>query len=173
MSVQRSVRPATAYLGLGANLGDPAATLSAVRRIFARTSGLEVSGASALYRTEPVAGPPGQPDYLNAVLQVRTVLGPRQLLELCRDLESRFGRRRQVRWGARTLDLDILLYDDLHLEEPDLTIPHPRLHLRRFVLEPLCELAPERVHPELGRSFRRLLAELPGTARVERLTDEW
>jgi 2-amino-4-hydroxy-6-hydroxymethyldihydropteridine diphosphokinase len=163
----------TAYLGLGANLGDPATTLAAARDALVRLPQSRLSACSALYRAAPVGGPTGQPDYLNAVVALATDLPPARLLAHCLALEEHFGRRRTLRWGPRTLDVDLLLYDDLVLETPELTVPHPRLHLRRFVLAPICELAPQLSHPVLGASLDRLLTELADPSRVERLNTEW
>jgi len=163
----------TAYLGLGANLGDCLGQLRGARRGLAATEGIEVTAASGLYETEPVGGPTGQPNYLNAVLQVETTLAPQALLACCLELEARFGRRRNERWGARTLDIDLLLYGALCLETPGLILPHPRLHERRFVLAPLAELAPELRHPVLGRSVRQLLSDLETAGAVTLCTPNW
>ena len=161
------------FLGLGANLGDPAATLVAARDALARLPQSRLLDSSALYRTAPVGGPPGQPDYANAVVALATALPPRELLAACIAIEERFGRQRQERWGPRTLDIDLLLYGERVLDEPDLIVPHPRLHRRRFVLAPLCELAPRQVHPLLGQPLQRLLDQLDDPARVERLAASW
>lgn len=126
-----------AYLGLGANLGDPLAQLrAAVAAIEERTA------VSSVYRTEPVGGPPGQPDFLNLVVAVDTGRSPRQLLELAQTLERAAGRVREVRHGPRTLDVDVLLVGDAVVDEPDLVVPHPRMWERRFVLVPLAQLDP-------------------------------
>ena len=163
----------TAYLGLGANLGDPAATLAAARDALARLPRSRLLACSALYRTAPVGGPPGQPDYLNAVVALATHLPPAALLAHCLALEERFGRLRSEPWGPRTLDIDLLLYDDLALDSPDLVLPHPRLHLRRFVLEPLCDLAPQLILPGTGAPLSRLLKALKNPERVELIGTEW
>ena len=131
-----------AFLSLGSNLGDRAAHL---RRAVDGLPG--VVAVSRVYVTEPVGGPPGQDDYLNIVVELDTELGPRGLLEVARRLEEDAGRTREVRWGPRTLDVDVLLVDDLVVDEPDLVVPHPRLWERRFVVAPLTELAPELVPP--------------------------
>jgi 2-amino-4-hydroxy-6-hydroxymethyldihydropteridine diphosphokinase len=127
-----------AYLALGSNLGDRLEHLrEAVRRLGA-TDGIDVARSSRIYETEPV-GPP-QPPYLNAVLEVETTLSPRELLEACQAVEDALGRVRAERWGPRTIDVDVLTYDELTVDEPDLVIPHPRMHERGFVLVPLGEL---------------------------------
>jgi len=130
-----------AYVALGANIGDAVAT---VRNAFAALSGLEdvhLRRASSLYRTAPV-GLANQADFINAAACLETSLAPDALLAALLATEASFGRRRGVRNGPRTLDLDLLLYDDLRLDSDDLTLPHPRLHLRAFVLAPLAEIAP-------------------------------
>ena len=131
----------TAYVALGANLGDPAATVLAAFGALANISSSRVTQTSSLYRTAPV-GITEQPEFINAVARLETSLPPETLLEELLDIEQRFGRIRGERNGPRTLDLDLLLYDDLELDLPRLTLPHPRLHLRAFVLLPLAEIAP-------------------------------
>jgi 2-amino-4-hydroxy-6-hydroxymethyldihydropteridine diphosphokinase len=142
-----------AYVGLGSNLGD--------RESLIRQAA-ELVGAvrlSSIVESEPW-GYEHQPRFLNAVAELETVLAPRQLLDHLLDVERRLGRERiGPRWGPRTIDLDLLLYDDLELDEPGLTLPHPRLHERRFALEPLAELAPDLVVPGRG-PVRDLLAGL-------------
>jgi 2-amino-4-hydroxy-6-hydroxymethyldihydropteridine diphosphokinase len=131
-----------AFLGLGSNLGDRRAELlRAVRGI------PDVVGVSSLYETEPVGGPPGQDPFLNLVVELDTDLGPRALLEVARRLESEAQRRRDVRWGPRTLDVDVLLVGDLVVDDVDLVVPHPRMWERRFVVDPLAELAPDVIPP--------------------------
>ena len=129
----------TAYLGLGANLGDRLANLQRAVDLLAEVSGLRVARSSRVYETEPVGGPE-QPEYLNAVVEVETDLAPRDLLEACLSVETRMGRVRAEPWGPRTIDVDVLTYGDETIDEPDLVIPHPRMHERGFVLVPLAEL---------------------------------
>jgi 2-amino-4-hydroxy-6-hydroxymethyldihydropteridine diphosphokinase len=131
-------------LSLGSNLGDRLAHLRAA----VDTLGPQVRAVSPLYETEPVGGPPGQGAYLNIVVEIETDLGPRELLAVCHRLEAAADRTRDVRWGPRTLDVDILLYDDLRLDTPDLEIPHPRMYERRFVMAPLADVAPDLVPPD-------------------------
>jgi len=148
-----------AYLALGSNLGEREAHLAAARRALEESPQLRVLAASTIYETEPV-GPPPQDWYLNAVLAVETDLAPRDLLARMLEIERAEGRARDasaVRWGARTLDLDLLLYSDCRIEEPGLCVPHPRLHERRFVLEPLADVAGDVVHPALAVPIRLLL----------------
>jgi 2-amino-4-hydroxy-6-hydroxymethyldihydropteridine diphosphokinase len=132
-----------AFLGLGSNLGDRRAELQKAVEALP-----DVVAVSSLYETEPVGGPPGQGPYLNLVVELDTGLDARQLLHVARRLEADAGRRREVRWGPRTLDVDVLLVGDDVVEDEDLVVPHPRLWERRFVVEPLAELAPELVGPE-------------------------
>lgn len=130
------------FLGLGSNLGDREAQL---RRA---VEGLpDVVAVSSLYETEPVGGPAGQDPYLNLVVELDTELGPRGLLEVARRLEAEAQRRREVRWGPRTLDVDVLLVGDQVVDDADLVVPHPRMWERRFVVDPLAELAPDLVPP--------------------------
>ena len=145
---------ARAAIGLGSNLGDRRAQLAgAVRRLGAAGT---VVAVSSLYETAPIGGP-AQGPFLNAVAVVETGLTPRALLDLCLAVEREAGRRRRVRWGPRSLDLDLLLYDRAVVDEPGLQVPHPRLAARRFVLEPLVEAWPEAALPD-GTPVADLLA---------------
>lgn len=151
---------AEAYLGLGSNLGDRAAMLEAAVAGLAATPGLTVVGRSALYETPPW-GEIDQPAFLNAALAVHTRLGPHELLDACLAVERALGRVRDRRWGPRTIDIDIVDYDALELDEPGLTLPHPRLTERAFVLIPLAEIAPDRV--VAGRPVRDWAAAVDGS----------
>ncbi|MBI2874692.1 MAG: 2-amino-4-hydroxy-6-hydroxymethyldihydropteridine diphosphokinase [Firmicutes bacterium] len=156
----------TFYVGLGANLGERQANLTGALAGLAGTPGVRITGCSSVYETEPM-GPPGQPLYLNAVARGDTRLPPLDLLRVFKELETRMGRRPGLRWGPRCIDLDLLLYGSVQLEGPELTVPHPGLALRAFVLLPLVELAPSLVLPD-GRPIRTLLdqlgsAQAPGT----------
>ena len=133
-----------AFLGMGSNLGDSRRML----RDAVDALGDRVVAVSPVYETEPVGGPPGQQDYLNLVVELDTDQTPRQLLGLCRRLEAAAGRVREERWGPRTLDVDVLLVGELRVDEPDLVVPHPRMHERRFVMAPLADVAPELVPPD-------------------------
>jgi len=133
-----------AFLGMGSNLGDSRRLL----RDALEAIGDRVVAVSPLYETEPVGGPPGQPNYLNVVVELDTDQTPRELLGLARRLEAGAGRVRAERWGPRTLDVDVLLVGDMKVDEPDLVVPHPRMHERRFVMAPLADLAPELVPPD-------------------------
>ena len=145
------------YLGLGSNLGDRLAHLRWAREAIATR--LQVVAASSLYETEPW-GYAEQPAFLNQVLAVETAIPPHALLTFLKAIETALGRKPTFRYGPRVIDLDILLYGDLVLETPHLTIPHPRLHRRAFVLVPLAEIAPNLVHPVLQRPIADLLTEV-------------
>jgi len=145
-----------AFVALGSNLGDRVAHLRAGRDALGALPGTRLLASSRVYETAPV-GPPPQGAYLNAVVQLETGLAARVLLERMLAIEAAEGRRREAdaaRWGPRTLDLDLLLFSDSHISEEGLQVPHPRLHERAFVLQPLCELAGERPHPVLGDPLR-------------------
>jgi 2-amino-4-hydroxy-6-hydroxymethyldihydropteridine diphosphokinase len=133
-----------AFLGLGSNLGDRQGHL--LKAVSALD---DVVAVSPVYETEPVGGPPGQDDYLNLVVELDTERSPRELLERAHELEEAAQRVRTVRNGPRTLDVDVLLVGDLVVNEPDLVVPHPRLWERRFVVEPLADLAPDLVPPSV------------------------
>jgi 2-amino-4-hydroxy-6-hydroxymethyldihydropteridine diphosphokinase len=154
---------ARAFVGLGSNLGDREATLRAAVEGLGGLARTEVGGVSSLRDTEPV-GYLDQPRFLNGVVQVETALSPRALLDALLELERAFGRDRTASpaQGPRTLDLDLLLYGEETIAEPGLEVPHPRLHERRFVLEPLAELDPALVVPGRG-PVQALLAELHST----------
>lgn len=162
-----------AYLGLGSNLGNRLAFLRGARDTLVNRPEIELIQASSVYETEAVGGPPDNPLFLNTVLQVQTSLNPRQLLETCLEIEDEFGRSRPARWAPRTIDIDILFYADLLISEDDLTIPHPRLQERAFVLAPLIEIAPDLKHPLLGRSITELAAGSSGVAELVPLRTNW
>ena len=153
----------TAYVGLGANLGDREVTLRRALDLLAALGSVTVDAVSTFRETEPV-GYLDQPRFLNGVARLETELPPRELLGALLHVERELGRDRSgprsaVRWGARTVDLDLLLYGELELDVEGLTVPHPRLHERGFVLEPLAELAPDLVVPGRG-GVRELIARL-------------
>lgn len=139
-----------AYVGLGANLGDREATLRRAVELLGEDGGIEVVAVSTLRETDPV-GVLDQPRFLNGAVAIETALEPRALLDALLDVERRLGRvRNGRRWGPRVVDLDLLVYDDLVVDEPDLRVPHARVHERRFALEPLAELDPELEIPGRG-----------------------
>ena len=146
-----------AYVGLGANIGPREITLLRAVELLADTDGVDVRAVSQLRETEPV-GVVEQPLFLNGAVAVETSLPPRELLERLLDIERALGRVRDVRFGPRVVDLDLLVYGDVQLDEPGLHIPHPRLHERRFALEPLAELHPRLDVPGRGRVSQLLAA---------------
>jgi 2-amino-4-hydroxy-6-hydroxymethyldihydropteridine diphosphokinase len=162
-------QPVPTVLALGANLGHPAATLAAAVRELAQTPGIELTGVSPVAVTRPVGGPEGQPDYLNLVLAVETELSPYALLAVCQSIEQAHHRTREVRWGPRTLDIDVITYADLSSDDPVLTLPHPRAHERAFVLAPWSWLDPEATLS--GRSVAVLAAQADDAGTVRRLPD--
>ena len=138
-----------AYVALGANLGPREITLLRAVDLLAETEGIDVQAVSQLRETEPV-GVVEQPPFLNGAVAVETSLPSRELLERLLEVERTLGRVRHVRWGPRFVDLDLLVYGDQQIDEPGLRVPHPRLHERRFALEPLAELDPELTIPGIG-----------------------
>jgi 2-amino-4-hydroxy-6-hydroxymethyldihydropteridine diphosphokinase len=145
---------ASCAIALGANLGNPIETLNAAIEVLANHPGLELVGRSSWYQTVAI-GPP-QPDYMNGCVVLRTTIQPQELMTLLLTIENQFGRVRQERWGARTLDLDLLLYNDQVLKTEHLELPHPRMTQRAFVLVPLAEIAPDWIDPISLRSIEYL-----------------
>ncbi len=153
-----------AYLSCGSNMGDRIANLnSAIRDL--RAGSIVVRRFSSVYETEPV-GFREQPWFMNIALEIDTDLTPHEMLAGCRKIETAHGRIRSFTGAPRPLDLDILLFDNLILDEPSLQIPHPRMAERRFVLEPLAQIAPEVRHPVLGKTICALLAACPDSSKV-------
>jgi 2-amino-4-hydroxy-6-hydroxymethyldihydropteridine diphosphokinase len=173
------------YVGLGSNLGDRMGALASALELLGREEAFAVRGCSRVYETEPVLGawdargwpasgvptprpaalaPPPQPRYLNAVVRLASLVSPRATYQRLAAIEDRLGRIRRERWGAREIDLDLLLYGAV-LSDGPLQLPHPRLHERAFVLAPLCELAPDLRHPRLGCTLREALAGLTAEDR--------
>jgi 2-amino-4-hydroxy-6-hydroxymethyldihydropteridine diphosphokinase len=161
-------KPVDAFVSLGSNLGDRATEMLRALDALAATHGIEVVAVSNFYETDPV-GPPPQGPYLNAAARIRTTLPPRAVLERLLAIENEAGRvRTRERNTARSLDLDLLLFGEQRLDEPGLSIPHPRMHERAFVLEPLCEIAGERTHPALGLTIAALAARVRDPKAVRR-----
>ncbi len=165
--MSESVAWVEAYVGLGSNLDDPMEQVVSAARELTALKAIEQIALSPLYASRPV-GPQDQPDYVNAVVRIRTSLTPMDLLGQCQTIENKHGRVRTVRWGARTLDLDILLYDNCVIDLPDLIVPHLELSNRAFVLYPLADVAPpDLIIPNRG-SLTELLAACP-TAGLHRI----
>lgn len=150
--------PAPTAIALGSNLGDSLATLEAATAELAAIGGIQLQAKSSWYITKAV-GPP-QPDYLNGCIILRVEINPEELLQTLLAVEQQFGRVRQERWGPRSLDLDLLLYDDLIIDTPNLQVPHPRMQERAFVLVPLAEIAPDWVEPVSGFVIRDLVKKV-------------
>jgi 2-amino-4-hydroxy-6-hydroxymethyldihydropteridine diphosphokinase len=150
-----------AYIAVGSNLGDRAGTIQAAVAQLRSIDSVEVVRCSQLIETDPV-GPGDQGAYLNGVVHVKTALTPRELLETILHIETQHGRDRssEIRWGARTLDLDLLIFGDTIIDEPGLEVPHPRMHERSFVLIPLCELVPDLVLVLYKKTPREMLEAL-------------
>jgi 2-amino-4-hydroxy-6-hydroxymethyldihydropteridine diphosphokinase len=152
--------PSVALIGLGSNLGDRVVNLEGAIVALSKTPGVAVLKVSSFHETEPVGGPAGQGMFLNAAAALETTLDPNSLLHVLQEIEGRFGRVRTVHWGERTLDLDLLLFDDRIIQTSEIEIPHPRINTRRFVLEPLLEVAPGLVDPITKRAYADILADL-------------
>lgn len=154
-------------IALGSNLGDSRAILESSLKILDQTPGISLELQSSWYRTAPV-GPP-QPDYLNGCALLKVEMSPPELLETLLAIEAKFGRVRQERWGPRILDLDLLLFDNLILETPNLTLPHPCMRERAFVLVPLAEIAPNWIDPISGKAIAHLVqaVDCSGVTKIE------
>jgi 2-amino-4-hydroxy-6-hydroxymethyldihydropteridine diphosphokinase len=165
------VEQITAYIGVGANLGDKACNCRHALKRIAQLPGCTIISRSPLFKTEPV-GVTEQDWYINCVAGIRTNQTPVQLLKNLLTIEAQMGRIRKRRWEARLIDLDLLLFGQVIIRSHDLVVPHPRLHLRQFVLEPLARVAPDLIHPVCGLTIRQLLHRLPKGPSVEELQED-
>ena len=156
---------ASCLIALGSNLGDSASLIKDACQAIEQLAGLQLTAASTIIETAAVGGPADQPSFQNSVVLVETTLSPRQLLTEVRSLEHQLGRQRDVRWGPRTIDLDLLLYDNLVIQTSDLQLPHPRMTFRSFVLEPACQVAASFRHPVNGATLGQLRQHLATSAR--------
>jgi 2-amino-4-hydroxy-6-hydroxymethyldihydropteridine diphosphokinase len=164
------------YIGIGSNLDDPLQKCRQAVERLSHVSGIKLERISSFYKTEPVIDAEEarqtqekQNWFINAVAEIRTILFPREVLNTLMEIEMTMGRRREFKGSPRTLDIDLLLYGQEVIEEADLTVPHPRMHERRFVLEPMCEIASYVIHPAYGVSMRGLRDRLTDQKTVERL----
>jgi 2-amino-4-hydroxy-6-hydroxymethyldihydropteridine diphosphokinase len=156
----------TAYLSLGSNEGDRQLWLQKAMELLAHDCGTTVS-KSSLYETA-AWGITTQPDFLNMALQLQTTLTPSQLITAILNIETSLGRQRTIKWGPRIIDIDILFYNDVVLQTPDLTIPHPFLQDRRFILAPLAEIAPTYMHPVFNKTVTQLLTDCTDNLEVHK-----
>lgn len=156
----RTPTAVTAYLGLGANLGDREKNIRAALAALAAINGITIAKISSLLENPAVGGPPNSPPYLNAAAEIKTTLGSHALLHHALEIEKRLGRTRVEKWEPRLIDIDLLLFGDQIISSQELVIPHPLMHERRFVLAPLAEIAPQAVHPVLQMTIAGLLEDL-------------
>lgn len=161
MNSRSSGNPVDAYIAFGSNLGDRLANFRGALESLVAHESVTCTAQSSVYETAPVGGPSGQGPYLNGVVAVRTTLSPEALLAHCQRIESDLGRVRAEVWGPRIIDLDLLLYGDRVMESGSLILPHPRMHVRGFVLVPMAEIAAEVVHPVLRCSVKELAERMP------------
>ncbi|MDD3013635.1 MAG: 2-amino-4-hydroxy-6-hydroxymethyldihydropteridine diphosphokinase [Candidatus Gastranaerophilales bacterium] len=157
-----------AYIGMGSNIGDRVGYVQQAHMLLSDTEGIKVLNSSSIYETEPV-GYNDQEWFVNAILEIETTLEPNDLLKECLRVENQLGRKRHPdmpKYGPRTIDLDILFYDNLIIANDKLQIPHKQLHLRAFALVPLLELAPDLVHPVLGKNIIDMHSDLPAPEEV-------
>lgn len=155
------------FILLGSNLGDRLSYLNTAALLIEKEAG-KILKTSSVYRTESW-GKTDLPEYLNQVLQIDSELPPQELLRQLQDMEIRLERKREEKWGSRTIDIDILFYGEEQINEPNLIVPHPLLQERRFVLEPLMEIAPSLEHPVFGKTIVQLYTELKDTLIVEKI----
>ena len=158
------------YIGFGSNIGDRLTHIQNAIHALSKTEGITLQKISAVYKTDPV-GYEAQAHFLNGVAAIQTDLPPLSLLHTLKDIEIAIGRKHRIRWGPREIDLDILIYGDLCLQTEKLVIPHPEMHLRRFVLVPLAEIVPDLVHPVFQETVQILLERLEDEKSVLKKED--
>ncbi len=163
--------PHTAYIGIGSNLDSPAKNCLMADRRLREHPGITVVARSSLYQSEPF-GKTDQDWFVNSAAQIKTSLSPEELLEACLTIEREMGRTRNEKWGPRIIDLDILFYDDLIIQQEGLEIPHPGIPERSFVLAPMNEIAPDFIHPRLKKTIVTLLKEIPNPQQVSLLPSD-
>ena len=163
--------PHTAYIGIGSNLDSPAENCLKADQHLHQHPGITVVARSSLYQSEPF-GKTDQDWFINSVAQVKTSLSPEGLLKTCLSIEQEMGRTRNEKWGPRIIDLDILFYDDLIVQQEGLEIPHPGIPERSFVLAPMNEIAPDFIHPRLKKTIESLLQEIPNPQQVSPLPSD-
>jgi 2-amino-4-hydroxy-6-hydroxymethyldihydropteridine diphosphokinase len=158
-----------AYIGFGSNIGDRLKHIQNAIHALSKTEGITLQEISSVYKTDPV-GYETQEPFLNGIAAIQTSLSPLSLLHTLKDIEIAVGRQHRIRWGPREIDLDLLIYGDLRLQTEKLVVPHPAMHLRRFVLAPLAEIAPDLVHPVFQETIETLLEHLEDDKSVTRTT---
>ncbi|MGB2691444.1 MAG: 2-amino-4-hydroxy-6-hydroxymethyldihydropteridine diphosphokinase [Thermodesulfobacteriota bacterium] len=158
------------FISIGSNLGDKIGNCRVAVEELAKFS--KVNKLSSLYETEPV-GKEDQPNFINTAVEIETNLSAQELLIYLKSIEEKMGRVRTEKWGPRTIDLDIIFYGELVIKNDDLAIPHPRAHLRRFVLEPICEIAPNYIHPVLNKTVGVLIKECEDNKQVIKLDEKF
>ncbi|MDE0316558.1 MAG: 2-amino-4-hydroxy-6-hydroxymethyldihydropteridine diphosphokinase [Candidatus Poribacteria bacterium] len=158
------------YIGFGSNIGDRLSYIKGAIHALSQAEGITLQKISSLYETEPV-GDEAQAQFLNGVVAIKTDLSPHTLLQTLKQSETTVGRQHRTRWGPREIDLDILIYGDIYLRTPNLVIPHPEMHLRRFVLVPLAEIAPDLLHPVFNETIQTLLERLEDDKSVVKNKD--
>ena len=159
-----------AYIGFGSNIGDRLTHIQNAIDVLSKTEEITLQKISSIYKTDPV-GYEAQAQFLNGVAAIQTHLSPLSLLHTLKDIETAIGRKHRVRWGPREIDLDILIYGDMCLQTEQLVIPHPEMHLRRFVLVPLAEITPDLVHPVFQETIHALLENLEDDKSVLKKED--
>ncbi len=158
------------YIGFGSNIGNRLLYIQNAINAISQTEGITLERVSSIYNTSPI-GFVAQTDFLNGVMEIKTCHNPHDLLHTVKNIESDVGRQHRVRWGPREIDMDILIYEDVCLQTTNLTIPHPEMHNRRFVLVPLAEIAPNLIHPVFNESIQTLLDRLNNDISVVKCKD--